>query len=317
MILYFLLPLVWGHADHASLPAGLRCRNIEKSPGVKLQADTRIFSGHETTWNWPFIVRLGMKDENGVIRLCGATILNKKWIITAASCAYQKKVVGLIAADEVNGIIEESEVRGFSKAVHYHENYRPGSLADDVALIELEEQFDYNDHLQPACLPDKEPSVGERCFIAGWGVSSTGSIGVETHLLEADIVILSNDICERIFGPYDLWDENEVFCAMGNNGEGTCHGDAGGPVMCVENDQPVLVGIQRKRSTCGGPFLVTKVNSYKNYIRSVISDQDIPDQSLISDQEISQCGTPEDAYKVSQAIVRSLEHLFRKSCKAM
>ena len=48
---------------------------------------------------------------------------------------------------------------------------------------------------------------------------------------------------------------------MGNNGEGSCHGDAGGPVMCVDDDnQPILAGLQRKRSTCGGPFLVTKVN---------------------------------------------------------
>ena len=288
LLLLFIPLVVWAHADHAQLPAGIRCTNIEKSPGIRMDSNTRIFNGHETNWNWPFIVRLGMKDENGVIRLCGATILNKKWIITAGSCAYQRKVVGLIAADEVNGIIEESELRGFAKAVHYHQYYRPGSLANDLALIELEEQFDYNEHLQPACLPKTEPTVGERCFIAGWGMSSTGSIGVETHLLEADIIILSNDICERIFGPYDLWDENEVFCAMGNNGEGSCHGDAGGPVMCVENNEPVLVGIQRKRSTCGGPFLVTKVKSYTNFIRSIVSGQ-----------ELTRCGAPEQDFKVT------------------
>lgn len=61
-----------------------------------------------------------------MIRLCGATILNEKWVITAASCAYKRNVVGLIAGDQVNGIIEESEVRGFAKAVYYHHHYRQG-----------------------------------------------------------------------------------------------------------------------------------------------------------------------------------------------
>ena len=226
-------------------------------------------------------------------------------MITAASCAYKRNVVGLIAGDQVNGIIEESEVRGFAKAVYYHHHYRPNAIANDLALIELEEPFTFSDRLQPACLPEYEPKAGARCYIAGWGMSSSSSMNVETHLLESDIIILSNDICQRIFGPYGLWDENEVFCAMGNNGEGSCHGDAGGPVMCIdEENQPILAGLQRKRSTCGGPFLVTKVNSYKSFVRSIIHSQGI-----------TSCGPPEKSFKIQENVkIDCNENKCRFSC---
>ena len=46
----------------------------------------------------------------------------------------QSKVVGLIAADEVNGIIEESELRAFAKAVYYHHHYRNALLFQQMII---------------------------------------------------------------------------------------------------------------------------------------------------------------------------------------
>ena len=75
------------------LPEGLRCSRPERLPeeiGVaspvgaepSRSVNLRILHGQETKWNWPFIVRLGMRDSNGIIRLCGGTVLNQRWIIT-------------------------------------------------------------------------------------------------------------------------------------------------------------------------------------------------------------------------------------------
>ena len=80
-----------------------------------------------------------------------------------------------------------------------------------------------------------------------------------------------------------------MMCGMGKDGEGSCHGDAGGPVICVENgSEPVLVGIQKKRQTCGGPFLITKLGGYANFIRS-----------MVTAKAITSCGPPERVYQVN------------------
>ena len=46
----------------------------------------------------------------------------------------------------------------------------------DVAIIKLSEDIDFNNHIQPACLPDSNTvyEPGKRCFISGWGRTGDG-----------------------------------------------------------------------------------------------------------------------------------------------
>ncbi len=88
-VLLFSSILNFGSCE-ALLPEGLTCSRPErlseeigvKSAEPSRSVNLRILHGQETKWNWPFIVRLGMRDSNGIIRLCGGTILNQRWIIT-------------------------------------------------------------------------------------------------------------------------------------------------------------------------------------------------------------------------------------------
>ena len=53
-----------------------------------------------------------------------------------------------------------------------HDNFNNLNLENDIALIELEEPLDLdaNDYVKNICLPEgEEPSVGTKCFLAGWG----------------------------------------------------------------------------------------------------------------------------------------------------
>ena len=46
----------------------------------------------------------------------------------------------------------------------------------DVAIIVLSEDIEFNNHVQPACLPDSNTvyEPGKKCLISGWGRTGDG-----------------------------------------------------------------------------------------------------------------------------------------------
>jgi hypothetical protein len=43
-----------------------------------------------------------------------------------------------------------------------------GFAHNDVALIELTDNFEFNQFVQPICLGQEEPTQGDMCITAGW-----------------------------------------------------------------------------------------------------------------------------------------------------
>lgn len=52
-----------------------------------------------------------------------------------------------------------------------HPDYVSRQVAHDIALIQLDQQVEWTDFIQPACLPnpDKESFSGVTATVAGWG----------------------------------------------------------------------------------------------------------------------------------------------------
>ena len=42
-----------------------------------------------------------------------------------------------------------------------------GKFRPDVAVIKLKEPFTLNEHVQPACLPEKPITAGSKCYVSG------------------------------------------------------------------------------------------------------------------------------------------------------
>ena len=96
-----------------------------------------------------------------------------------------------------------------------------------------------------ACLTDTIPETGTKCWVAGWGLTSTfGS--VSNSLKSAQVDIMNLDYCTSSwFGP-------EMICAgrLDYDGDGeadggvdSCNGDSGGPLICNVDGQAALVGV--------------------------------------------------------------------------
>lgn len=48
-----------------------------------------------------------------------------------------------------------------------HPDYDPYNF--DIALLELDDEIDYNIHVHPVCLPQQNEVVNGDCAVVGWG----------------------------------------------------------------------------------------------------------------------------------------------------
>uniref|UniRef100_A0A182NCA9 Peptidase S1 domain-containing protein n=1 Tax=Anopheles dirus TaxID=7168 RepID=A0A182NCA9_9DIPT len=136
-----------------------------------------------------------------------------------------------------------------------HPKYVRNPIANDIALLLLEEKVQYTKHIQPICLPQPtDDFVGWRCISNGWGTVQ----GVyATIMKKVSLPILSRNSCTRMLryaglGPrYQL--AQGFMCAGGEHNIDTCKGDGGSPLACeTESGSYVLAGIVSWGIGCGG-----------------------------------------------------------------
>lgn len=67
-----------------------------------------------------------------------------------------------------------------------HPTYDPvkSKVADDIALIQLDQEAEWNDMVQPTCLPnpDKDSYTGMVATVAGWGLTNEIKNGINRIL---------------------------------------------------------------------------------------------------------------------------------------
>lgn len=199
---------------------------------------------------------------------CGAVLIEKKWLLTAAHCfddeSYENMTV--VFGEHDVRLRESSEQRRAIALVFPHDDYDPATYVNDIALVELRSPVQLTSAVQTI---ETRPIVELPAQVqaAGWGVTASGMRARD--LQEVTLNVLPHDACfDSLIGP------NE-FCA-GSWGLGeasdTCAGDSGGPVYFRAPGQaPVLAGItSRGFDTCEGRAVYTSVDAYYGWYRFLI-----------------------------------------------
>jgi len=207
---------------------------------------------------------------------CGGTIIDKKWILSAAHCFSDGADGVVIKAGEHNLAMTEGSEQSINvEAAFVHPQYDGQTTVNDIALIKLAKELTFDDYTQPACLPkfadeDADYAEGEWLTISGWG-STRQTRGPKT-LQVATVPMISDAKCKNAY-PGDI--SSSMFCAgkLGVGGVDTCQGDSGGPVVKKVGDKYTVLGVVSWGVGCARPDkpgVYTRVARFEDWMKSTV-----------------------------------------------
>lgn len=228
--------------------------------------------------------------ENGS-HFCGGSIINNKYILTAAHCLQQINVAqisvqaGFTSQDNPGPNAQTLSVKSFGNHPGYDPGFGVGDFDSDIAWIELNGEFTFNDHVQPIRLVNSSTiglqNIGNTVRVSGWGWTIPGdATSAADHLQAVDVPIISNSTAAAqlaVTSPNHPPVTNNMIAtdAVSNNTLGSCRGDSGGPLVHLNNGDFVQIGVVSfgTPGCLGGanaPSIYTKVSNFNGWLNNEV-----------------------------------------------
>lgn len=250
----------YANAGDMNLPAG---RLIVG--GVEAQA-------HEFPW------QASVRRKSSDSHFCGGSIINQRWIITAAHCMSGEtpNIVSVVIGDHTRNAANSVRRSLDVESIHVHEQYNSRTLINDIALIKVVQTIAFSADLQPVCSPDRSDNYQYRKSVcSGWGTISSGGVCCPQTLRYVSLNVTTNAFCNAEYPRDDI--TADMICASDNIGgtdRDSCQGDSGGPLVVKEaNGSFTLVGIVSWGIGCasGYPGVYSRVTHHNDWILGKIN----------------------------------------------
>lgn len=200
-------------------------------PQLKLFAQERIVGGEPATYGeFPHQISLLYSGSH----MCGGSIYDKNHVITAGHCCDGMSAHDLKVRYGSHHLHEHDEHQGNDKVnkVILHEEYDSWTINNDICLLQLKKDLEFNDWVNVIALPpqSQEEEEGTVCTVSGWGTTSEGG-DLADVLMKVDVPVVSDKHCRNNYGDDEIADS--MICAgYPEGGKDSCQGDSGGPFMC-------------------------------------------------------------------------------------
>lgn len=236
-----------------------------------LANSNRIFGGKSVgNHEYPWLAALVYDD---CVRCrCGGVLVSHNVIATAAHCILDKFKMNKVRLGHAD-LNRTKEFEVVSVTLHPDYDINDAGIPDnDLALIKIAEDLVFDIAVKPICLPEKSDDSwqNEIANVAGWGF--TENLSLSNVLLQVSLKFVNQSVCQadiRSKGVGNFTLTPSQICAQGLLGEDSCMGDSGGPLMYLNRQHTVLIGITSfgtRQCDSSVPGVYTDISKYKNWI---------------------------------------------------
>lgn len=143
------------------------CTTCASLDHFEFDLGTRTVGGDDAKLG-QFPYQVSLRDAEAKDHICGASILNNRFILTAEHCTRHQQPEDIVAVVGTVRLTEGGIVIKLNK-ITVHENYTDfGNY--DVSLIRTQDEIIFTETVQPIALPTHQTKGDIHVILSGWGM---------------------------------------------------------------------------------------------------------------------------------------------------